>query len=182
MTQGEKVVFILLILAYAAGQGFNDITRKALCEEADVSNKNSASEIEDARMNYLNIKEYYIKWQTGLYGSSRVYLRKLKSHLVSIIGKKIETDKSFIIKSPGSHIDKKIVCKLLECRWLKIHGPVDVSELKELIRNDRTLINTWWRSGFLFKISGKVRKFRIGRDSYGDTVELYFSIVRVHKP
>jgi hypothetical protein len=181
-TYKKKMIFLLIFPVLLVGPGIVDFSLKAFSKETDVSNRTSASEINEAQRNYLQIKEYYSKWQIGLFGSSRAYLRKLKSHLAGIIGKRIETDKSFIIESPGSPVDKKLVCKLLECRWLKLHGMVDVHELKELVEKDRTLVNRWWRSGLLFTVSGRVRKFRIGRDSYGDTVELFLEIIKVHKP
>jgi hypothetical protein len=177
-----KMVLICLFLVLSVDPVSVEHFLKAFSKEAAASRKTGVSEMNEAQKNFLLIKEYYTRWQIGLYGSSRAYLRKLKSHLVRTIGKKIETDKSYIIESPGSHIDKKIVCKLRECRWLKIHGMVDVSELKELVEKNRTLVNTWWRSGMLFSVSGRVRKFRIGRDSFGDTVELYLQIIKVHKP
>ncbi len=177
-----RAASILFFLLFSTGPGTPDLSRKAFSKETDVPKRTGASEINEAQENFLKIKKYYTRWQIGLYGSSRAYLRKLKSHLLSIIGKRIETDRSYIIESPASHIDKKVICKLRECRWLKLHGMVDVAELKELVKKDGTLVNRWWRSGMLFTVSGRVRKYRIGRDSYGDTVELYFYKIKVHKP
>ncbi len=175
-------IFIFIFFFLSAGPGFVELILEILPDNDCVAGRADAAQISEAQQNFLDIKEYYAKWQIGLFGSSRAYLTKLKSHLVSIIGKRIETDRSFIIESPGSFTEKKVVCKLKECRWLKLHGFVDVDNLKELVEKDRSIIKKWWRSGLLFTVSGKVRKFRIGRDSFGDTVELYLDVIKIHKP
>ncbi len=176
----KVIIFIFLFLS--AGPELAELFDKAVPDNDCIIGRINAAQISEAQQNFLDIKEYYAKWQMGLFGSSRAYLRKLKSHLISIIGKRIETDRSFIIESPGSVSEKKVVCKLKECRWLKLHGFVDADNLKELVEKDSRIVRKWWRSGLLFTVSGKVRKFRIGRDSFGDTVELYLEVIKIHKP
>ena len=129
--------------------------------------------------NYFALKNLYTKWHEGLFGSRNYYKRELYMFCVDLIDRDIETEPDYILLSPESIHEKSILCRLPHARWLYIHGPVDVRELRQVIKKDPLLLKNWWRSGRLLKAAGKVRKFRLSRDRYGDTVDLWLHRVTV---
>jgi len=142
----------------------------------------AASEPGDAVKNYLTIKKLHWYWKNGPSYARRIYKRDLQLFLTELIGNTIETDMSYIIQSPGDLADKKVECNLIDCRWLYFYGPVDVENLRGMVKNDPALLKKWWRSGHLFSLSGKVKKYRFGRDIYGETVEINLDKIALKGP
>ncbi len=138
-----------------------------------------AGELTSGQKNYYEIKKLYFNWQKGPPYSRFTYKRDLVSLLRGMIGKSIETDNSFKLESPGEPGFRQVKCNLLECRWLNFHGDVDIDNIRDLVKDDPGLMKKWWRTSHLFSISGTVKKFRMSRDSHGDTVELFLEKITI---
>jgi hypothetical protein len=133
----------------------------------------------DPLQNYYALENLYTKWREGLFGSKNYYRREFVMLCTDLIDREIETGASFMLLSPESVSEKGVVCNLPHARWLYIHGPVDPEKLKEVRKNDPWLLKGWWRSTKLLRVKGSIRKFRLGRDRYGDTLHLWLHKVQV---
>ena len=123
--------------------------------------------------NYINLKKLYIKWNTGLFKSSRYYKKYVTEYLISIVGKNILTDFNYILVSPENIDNKKIVCTLYKERWLQIKGDIKKDDLTGIIRKDPALLTKWWRSGKMLSVRGKLTDFKLDFDKYGEVIILY---------
>ena len=133
-------------------------------------------------MNYLKLRKIYSKWKEGLFGSRKYNERLLKEFLHNLIYKEIKTDYSYAFASPYGARDRDIKCRFSYCQWLIFHGKIDLKGLEKILNNDKTAIKRWWRSKKLLSVSGKVMKFRLGRNRYGDTVEIYLEKIVLSLP
>ncbi len=139
----------------------------------------SAKEAPQRVKNYLKLHDMFVKWQDGFFGSRKSSRRLLYMYLVDLIGQEIETGYNYYLVCDGDLENKKVKSKFRDERWLNFHGPVDISELENIARKDPTILKKWWRSKVLVSVSGKIRKFRIGKDRSGDTIELYLTKIKV---
>lgn len=128
---------------------------------------------------YHTLEKLYIKWHDGLFGSRRYHERILRDFLNDLQGKDFRSDYNYIIDNDAS---EKIVvkCRFSGYRWLKIHGPVDRESVKVVTRGKRKSIASWWRGTDLLAVSGRVVRYRLGRDRFGDTVSLYLEKIYLH--
>ncbi|MCP4138360.1 MAG: hypothetical protein GY754_45785 [bacterium] len=138
-------------------------------------------ELSEGFKNYYMLEGIFNKWQDGFFGSKTHHRKSLHWQLVNLLGKPIQTPHNYIMVSPEGLFEKKMRCKLRYDRWLYIHGKLDIESVKKIIGKDSNIIKQWWRTTRLVSLSGKLRKFRFGRDKFGDTVELYFYSVKVHE-
>ena len=129
--------------------------------------------------NYIKLHELYIRWKEGLFGSRKYYNRIIRMYLTDLIGRQIETDDSYVLESPDHPSELKFICKFENCRWLNIHGDVDENDMKKILEEKERISREWWRKGMFVAVSGKVVKYRIGRNKFGDTVELYLDKIRL---
>ncbi len=141
-----------------------------------------ADEIQEPLRNYYRLKEIYLKWKEGLFGSRNYYDKRLRSLLADLIGKEIETENNYIIETPGGLSGSDIKCKFRNCKWLVFHGKIEIKDIENMIKEEPDIFLKWWRSGIFFAVKGVVKKFRIGRNVYGRTVELYFDRIIIINP
>jgi len=163
MKKKYLIISILLIIS---------LKSDSLCAESN-------SEISDGVLNFLKIERLYNMWQHGPAGSSKYYRGRLQRYLSGLIGKTITTGDDYLLESPGGIYSKEFFCNLKSSRWLYIHGNIDAKSAREFIKDKNELFKNWWRSGRLVILSGKLRRFRFGKDSYGDTVDLYLRRIRI---
>jgi len=141
----------------------------------------TAAEISPGLKNYYQLREMYSKWREGLFGSRKANERLLRMFLVDLLYKEFETEPDYFLVSPDGILDKRVTCKFRYGKWLYIHGEVDVQHIKDLVEGDPDLLKTWWRSTNLLSVSGRMRRFRFGKDRYRDTIDLWLDKVKVKK-
>ena len=129
---------------------------------------------------YLKMHGLYLKWKEGLFGSRKYYENRLAGYLRSLHGKEIETDYRYMLLSPEGIFNKKVRCALTYGGWLKIRGELDTDSVMKVIDGNSLFLRKWWRTTRLVKVSGRVRKFRLAKDPYGDVVELHLYSVVLH--
>lgn len=128
---------------------------------------------------YWELQKLYEKWRAGLFGGKKFHEYMLREFLKSLLGKEFRTDFDYYIVSPADPDDLTVTCSFEQCRWLYLRGTIDRESIRALIEKDPELLNNWWRSTVVLSVSGVVRKFRLGKDPRGDTVELYFKDMRL---
>ncbi len=136
---------------------------------------------DSAYNNYINLKKLYLKWNTGLFRSSRYYKKYMIKYLISIYNKAILTDFDFVIISPEGRYDKKLICNLYSSRWLQIRGDVKDSGLTDIIKKEPDLLTKWWRSEKLLSVYGVVRDFKLESDVYGNIVILFLKDIKIRE-
>jgi hypothetical protein len=141
----------------------------------------SAGELPEGTKNFFLLRNAYIKWNEGLFGSKWYYKRKLQKLLYEMRGKEILTEHDYMLVSPEGIYDKTVTCNFQWGRWLYIHGQLDEESVKSIVGADYNALRTWWRSGVLVAVSGRLRKFKLDWDASGDTVHIYLDSVRLMK-
>jgi hypothetical protein len=129
---------------------------------------------------YLQLYRLYEKWHAGLFGSRKFHEYFLKEYLRSLIGQEIRTDYDYHLLSPADPEDLKVACNLEQCRWLYLFGEIKAESLRDAVNKDSTVLRSWWRRTILLSVSGRVKKFRLGKDPRGDTIELYLEDMTLH--
>ena len=142
----------------------------------------AAAEPPEGVNNFFTLHNLYLDWTDALFGSRHYHEQKLKTFLVSLLGREITTDHDFMLSSPEGVIDKTMVCIFQNSNWLYIHGELDEGSLKLLSQSGYEALKAWWRSGVLVALSGKVKFFKLDRDARGgDIVHLYLEKISVLK-
>lgn len=134
-----------------------------------------------ALSNYISLKNLYIKWDEGLFGSGKYYKRKVKEYLISIIGEEIITEYNYTIISPETSFEKKPGCKLLSGKWLEIKGDINDKDLKIIDGYDPESVEKWWRSRKLLSVRGKIKNFKLSNGRWGKVVTLYLEDIRLEQ-
>ena len=146
-------------------------------DEKDSKKVESSSE---RTIRYHKLQNLYIKWNDGLFGSRKYYQNRLKEYLNNLFKKEIQTGFSYILLSPEGAVDKKVHCKVQFGRWLQIYGELDVNSVNKVIGKNKDILRKWWRTNMLVSISGKVRKYRLDKDPFGDVIKLYLFNIKMH--
>ena len=132
--------------------------------------------ISEAEKNYITLREFYINWKDALFGSKNVRRRDLYRFCLDLIGNEIESGTDFALLAPQS-VDGRSIASLLvmpEPSWLYIHGEIDKASFKDAVKNS----SSNWKK--LFKIKGKVLKFRLDMNSSADNVDLWLEKIFVY--
>ncbi len=132
--------------------------------------------------NYYRLAQQYRKWDLGLFGSRKYNELLLLRLLNSLVEKEIQTPGSYTLATPADPDDIEVICKVQDCRWLKIEGPVNRDSLKKIMTGSPGIMKKMWRTNRLVSVKGRLRKFYLGRDSYGDTVTLFFHEIFISVP
>lgn len=148
---------------------------------ATAAQRAAAAEPPEGVKNFFMLQKLYLKWSGALFGSRHYNEGKLNRFLVDLLGKEITTDHDFMLASPEGVVDKTMVCIFRNGRWLYVHGDLDEESLKLLAGSGYEALKSWWRSGQLVAISGKVKLFKLDWDANGDTVHLYLDKIRILK-
>ena len=167
-----------LAILLAASAGFHFTREPHRCGR-DGAPALCAGELSEGVRNYFLLRGAYISWKDHLFGSRKFYERKLLELLRGMIGKEITTEDDFMLDSPEGVVDKTVSCVFQSGRWLYIHGDLDEASVRKTPGTDYERLKGWWRSGMLVAVTGKVRKFRLDWDRYGDTIHLYLDRVTV---
>jgi len=132
--------------------------------------------ISDAEKNYILLREFYINWKGAPFGSKNVRRRDLYRFCLDLIGNEIESGTGFAFLAPQS-IDGRSVVSLLSMpgqSWLYVHGEIDEAAFKNAAKN---LPSNWKR---LFRIKGKVLKFRLDMNPSADNVDLWLEKIFIY--
>ncbi|MCL1912079.1 MAG: hypothetical protein FWG13_07730 [Leptospirales bacterium] len=132
--------------------------------------------ISEAEQNYLALRDLYIDWKEALFGSKNVRRRDLYRFCLDLIGNEIESGVDFALLAPQS-IDGRSIGSLLsmpEPSWLYVHGELDEASFKDAVKNSSS---NWKR---LFKIKGRVLKFRLDRNPSADNVDLWLEKIFIY--
>jgi len=132
--------------------------------------------ISEAEKNYITLRELYVDWKNAVFGSKNSKRRDLYRFCIDLIGNEIESGVDFAILTPKS-VDGRFVDSLLsmpEPSWLYVHGGLDAVAFKDAVKDSSS---NWKR---LFKIKGRVLKFRLGMNSSADTVDLWLEKIFVY--
>lgn len=133
----------------------------------------------DKRSNYFTLQKMYDKWDTGFFGSRKLYRNRLNRLLTDMIGKDIQTGGDYKISIPDVFEKRYYSSDLYNYNWLQIHGPADDTSLKWFAEKGGDYIKEVERNKHLFFLSGRIRKFRITESDYGRTVHLYLESVGI---
>ncbi len=125
--------------------------------------------------NYYLLVEQYEKWRLGLFGGKKYHETMLIRLLNRLVGSGIQTTASYTLVSPADPDKIEIICKVQDCRWLRIRGPVDRESMKALMTGDPDIVKNMWRTNRLVAVKGTIRKYHLGRDRLGDVVTLYLN-------
>jgi len=127
---------------------------------------------------YARIETLYRNWDRGLFGSRGFHRRELHAFLLESLGKTISTNHDYLLLYPELQYDKVFRCTLSYGNWLWIVGAVDEGSLKALSGDASSTPSTWWRTGRLVSVSGKIVKFSL-RDSAPRRVVLHLEGIRL---
>jgi hypothetical protein len=135
--------------------------------------------IDDPKELYWKVKELYGKWHEGLFHSKNFYRKELTLLLRNSYRKKIITDYDFTIETPLDINQKQFNCRFKFGSWLEIRGYIAKKKLFEAYKESMLQDRDWWKSGVLVSITGKIRKFYLGRNKFGEIVILYLNNMSV---
>lgn len=133
----------------------------------------------DIKNNYLTLQKMYIKWDSGLFGSRKLYRNRLYRLLTNMIDTEIQTGRDYKISIPEVFEKRYYSSDLYNYNWLQIHGPADDLSIKWFAEKGSDYIKEVERNKHLFFLSGSIRKFRIVETGYGRTVHLYLESVKI---
>lgn len=133
----------------------------------------------DGRGNYLQLKVMYEKWNSGLFGSRKLYRNRLYRLLTDMIGCEIQTGQDYTVSVPDVFEKKCYSSDIYGSNWLYIHGEADSSSIKEFSEKGDKYIKEVERNKRLFFLSGRIEKFRIMETGYGRNVHLYLESVKI---
>jgi len=152
------------------------ITVIAFTLMADVCGEENSAK---GRDNYAELKKMYEKWDSGLFGSRKLYRNRLYRLLTDMIGRDIHTGQDYIVSIPDVFEKKQYSSDLYNQNWLHIHGTAEDSSIKWFAEKGNNYIKEVERNKLLFFLSGRVEKFRIVETAYGRNVHLYLEKVKI---
>jgi len=109
---------------------------------------------------YLGIEKIALKWQEGLFGSTRVHEKALDDYLYNCVGEELELPMDFIMVRPYETGLVTIRCAFAPRTWLDVRGVIGKEDLTRVRGQQQT---GWWRSSIIVGITGKLRKYKIDR-------------------
>jgi hypothetical protein len=134
----------------------------------------SSAEDIAAQQLYRDIEKIGMKWNDGLFGSTRFHERELADFLYSVMGRQIESPLGFVMVKPFATGTKSMNCDMYYTRWLQIRGIIDRDQIAKLKAERRDKSSDWEQSGIMIRISGKLRKFTL--DRYQDEKRLILTV------
>lgn len=129
--------------------------------------------------NYLKLELLFSRYDGALFGSRPYRERVLREHLYDLLYKEIETMPDFILISPEGLYEKGVQSRLRYKRWLDLRGDVDPESAYDASGKNIKMLQSWWRSGILVSVRGKVLKARITNNPYGRSVEIYLEKIKI---
>ena len=127
----------------------------------------------DAQKLYRDIEKIGMKWNDGLFGSTRFYERELADFLYSVTGRQIESPLGFVMIKPFAVGSRSMNCDMYYTQWLQIRGIIDSAMIAKL-KAERQNSSDWERLGIMVRISGTLRKFTL--DRYQDEKRLILTV------
>lgn len=128
---------------------------------------------------YPALQKMYDDWNSGLFGSRKLYRNRLNRLLIDMIGTDIRTGRDYIISIPEVFEKRFYSSDLYNYNWLQIHGPADDSSIKWFAEKGSDYIKEVERNKHLFFLSGRIKKFRIIDTGSERTVHLYLESVKI---
>jgi len=129
--------------------------------------------------NYIVLKRMYDKWNSGLYGSRKLYRNRLYRLLTDMIETDIKTGRDYTVSIPDVFEKKYYSSDLYNQNWLHIHGEADNLSIRYFSEKGSDYIKEVERNNYLFFLSGRIRKFRIVETGYERNVHLYLESVKI---
>jgi hypothetical protein len=159
----QKLFFFIIIILFLSIDFPNDIS----------------GERDKSLEKYHDILDFYYKWQEDLFDLGTHHRRELKYYLWENVSELIKTDADYMLVMPDSFDVMQVTSVFKKNRWLKFHGPVDIGQIKESIKKNPHLLLSWWRSKKYLIVSGRIKRVGLGRDAYGDTVEIHLETIHL---
>ncbi len=128
----------------------------------------------DGSGRFMEIRDLYIKWDQALFGSGPSCRRELYQFCLDSIDSEIVTDADFCSVFPEKN-GEAVECrfKFAGTGWLRIHGVPDAESMEKMSR----LKGDFQRSLNFYRIKGILKKFRLGQNQAGKTVDLWLDKV-----
>lgn len=139
-------------------------------------------EISEGEKNYLALRDFYLNWHDGLFGSRNARRRELHAFCIELIGQEIETEAGFVLLSV-ERTDGRLIESIFgvpEPSWLRIHGPFDKTSLGRAAGGNPPLYDLRRPDGRLLKIKGNVRKFKLDTRTSAYSVDLWLERIFVY--
>ncbi len=130
---------------------------------------------------FSELKNIYLKWNTGLFKSVRYYKKHAARYILDHINKEIKTDYRYRIISPEGLYGKKLVCNFYIEDWLQINGEIDKNEISKIIAKDAGLLTKFWRSQKLLSVSGVIRNYKFETSNDKVTLILYLENIKLYE-
>jgi hypothetical protein len=172
-----------LIVTGGAAEGDTKKSNVVKTGSAKSGHAAESGDISEARKSYWRLEDLYRKWNEGLFGSRNYRRRELEAFLSGIIRKEIETDYDCMVDASTGASDGSVRCSV---GWLTLRGPLDEDSLKETAGGAQgrsggrpNLLRSWWRSGVLVSVRGRVRRFGIDTLHRDGGVTLYLDAIAV---
>jgi hypothetical protein len=122
----------------------------------------------DAVKRYLDIEKIGIQWQEGLFGSTSYHQRELDALIAGFIGKQIETPYDFVYISPYETGRTMLTCTFYYSPWVYVKTVIGYDELKKYLTDKKNTENgSWFKSGRMVRITGRLRDFTLDRSFSG---------------
>lgn len=129
--------------------------------------------------NYFMLREMFMAWDDGFFGSRTYRKKQLNYFLVDLLGCEIQTGYDFLIDpeliTSGGNFSSDVIYN----KWLYIHGSMDSEMKNEDLPGFAELLREREINKTLFAVSGKIRKFRLEESSRGRFVHLYLERLRI---
>jgi len=133
----------------------------------------------DAAVNYYRLREKYIEWNDGLFGSRSYKKKQLKYYLADLEGNNITTGYDFLLDPDSASGSGRFSSDIVYNKWLRIHGEFDTA-LKDIgFPPFSSLLRDKEINKRLFAVSGRVKGFRLEETFRGRYVHLYMENVRI---
>ncbi len=123
---------------------------------------------------FHRLHSLFVKWDDGFFGSRGCHERALRASLTELIGGQITTPAGYFPVFPRGQAGRVFDSRHRLYSWLVIHpgrNPGKAFEAPASVRQ--------WRTGQEYSISGKVVRWRLGRDTRGRTVNLWLDEITV---
>ena len=150
------IVFTLIIFAEI------DISAEAKQSEQKTGSYNGTG-------SYFKIVSLYQKLLSGLPGSRNFHVFEMKQYMDGLPGKEFTTDYDFSIVPDSNRLELQAIFP--ERRWMHIHCdnlPDAILNLKK--KHELPEMQTWWRRGFFFAVSGTMKYYIV---KTGSSVEVH---------
>lgn len=134
---------------------------------------------DEASVNFFRLREMYLRWDEGVFGSRAYQRKELNYMLIDLIGRDIKTGYDFLLDPALFTETGNYSSDMVYNNWLYIHGRTDQAPADDKIPGLKELLTEREIGRTLFALSGRIKKFRIEESFRGRFVHLYLESVRI---